>query len=121
MASIKDLKSSKFLKKEDVGEGVLVTISAVHQLNVAKEGADPDMKWCLSFHEYEKPMVLNSTNGQIIAAFTGIDDNIESAWVGKQIVLYNDPNVSYAGKLIGGIRVRQPRNQAVQPKSELPF
>ena len=118
MASINDLKTSKFLKKEDVGDGSLVTIKTVHQENVAKEGADPEMKWCLTFEELDKPMVLNSTNGQIIAKITGAEDNIETAWVGKKIVLYNDPNVSFGGKLMGGIRVRAPKFPA---KESLPF
>ena len=116
MASINDLKTSKFLKKEDVGRGVLVTIREVKQENVAKEGAEPEMKFTLHFEELEKPMVLNSTNGQIIAKITGIDDPIED-WAGHQIVLYEDPNVSFAGKLVGGIRVRAPK-QTVQPKPE---
>lgn len=117
MASINDLKSSKFLKKEDVNDGMLFTISAVDQVNVAVEGAEPEMKWALHFKEVEKPMILNSTNGQIIAGFTGISDNIEVGWVGKQVVAYSDPNISFGGKLVGGIRVRAPKVQ----KSDLPF
>jgi hypothetical protein len=30
-------------------------------------------------------------------------------------VLYTDPNVSYAGKIIGGIRVRAPKVKAAAP------
>lgn len=122
MASINDLKSSRFLKKEDVGEGVLATISSVQRMNVAMEGAEPEMKWCLTFHELEKPMVLNSTNGQIIAKFTGIENDIEVGWLGKQVVLYDDPNVGFGGKITGGIRVRAPRLPNVEPeKPKLPF
>lgn len=109
LINLSDLKTSKFLKKEDVGVGVLVTISGITQENVAQEGAEPDMKATLHFTELEKPMVLNSTNGQIIARITGASDNIETAWVGTKIVLFHDPNVSYAGKLVGGIRVRAPK------------
>lgn len=118
MASINDLKSSKFLKKEDVGEGVLVTIRGLTKENVAKEGAEPEYKWTLHFEEFEKPLVLNSTNGQIIAQITGFEDEIETKWVGHKIVLYEDPNVSFGGKLIGGIRVRAPKAQTAK---ELPF
>jgi hypothetical protein len=118
MPSINDLKSSKFLKKDDVGAGKLVTIASVHQENVAKDGADPEMKWCLSFNELDKPMVLNSTNAQVIGKITGIEDNIEIGWVGRQIVIYDDPNVSYAGKITGGIRCRAPKTVAVP---DLPF
>ena len=117
MANLSDIKSSKFLKKEDVGEGTLVTIKEVHQENVAKEGADPEMKFCLTFDQFEKPLVLNSTNAQIIAQLTEHEHDIEKNWVGARVVLYNDPNVSYAGKLIGGIRVRAPKDSA----KALPF
>jgi hypothetical protein len=118
MASINDLKSSKFLKKEDVGEGALVTVTGLSQENVAKEGVDPEMKWVLHFAEYEKPLVLNSTNGQIIAQITGKSEDIEREWIGAKLVLYSDPNVSFGGKLVGGIRVRAPK---AQKAVDLPF
>lgn len=120
MASVKDLKQSKFLKKEDIGTGALVTITRVHQENVAIEGAEHDMKWCLTFAEFEKPMVLNSTNGNLIEQITGIGDNIETGWIGKQIVVFNDPTVIWQGKAIGGIRVRA-RKDLSKPEEILPF
>ena len=109
--NVSDLKTSKFLKQSDVGVGVLVTITCLTQENVAAEGAEPQEKACLHFQELEKPLVLNSTNGQIIAQITGISDDIEHGWIGKKIVLYADPNVSFGGKLTGGIRARAPKNQ----------
>ena len=54
-----------------------------------------------------KPMVLNSTNGEAIAEIAGGDT--EEEWAGTQIILYHDPNVSFAGKRVGGIRVRAPQ------------
>jgi len=110
MPHINEMKQSKFLKKEDVGSGVLVTIQSVTEMNVAKEGADIEMKWCVTFVETDKPMVLNSTNAQIIALSTG--SQLTEDWHGKKVVLYNDPNVSYQGKVIGGLRVRAPQTQA---------
>lgn len=118
MANLSDLKSSKFLKKEDVGEGMLVTIKALTKENVAKEGAEEEFKWTIWFEELDKPMVLNSTNGHAIANITGIDHDIEIGWVGKKVVLYDDPNVSYAGKITGGIRIRAQKSQTANP---LPF
>lgn len=104
---ISQLKQSKFLTRADVGKGMLVTIREVFQENVAKEGAPEELRWCLSFDEAEKPMVLNSTNGQIIAAITKSEDT--DNWPGHKIVLYDDPNVSFGGKLVGGIRCRAPK------------
>jgi hypothetical protein len=79
---------------------------------VAKEGAPEELRYCLSFHETDKPMVLNNTNGQIIAQITKSEET--DAWPGHKIVLYDDPNVSFGGKLVGGIRVRAPRGQAAK-------
>ena len=105
MPKISEMKSSKFLKKDDVGEGIIVTIQGVSQENVAKEGVDPEMKWCLHFTNLDKPMVLNSTNMQLIAKFLGSEDTDD--WENKKIILYDDPSVSFGGKLTGGIRVRE--------------
>lgn len=107
---ISALKQSKFLTRAEVGRGALVTIKEVFQDNVAKEGAPEELKWCIAFNELEKPMVLNPTNGQIIASVVKSEETDE--WPGHKIVLYDDPNVSFGGKLVGGIRVRAPRIQA---------
>ena len=107
MPKISEMRESKFLKKEDVGNGALMTITGCEQHNVAKEGAGIEMKWSLSFAETDKPLVLNSTNLQLCAQICGSDDTDD--WNGKKIVLYTDPTVSYQGKVIGGIRVRAPK------------
>ena len=73
-------------------------------MDVSLESQAPEMKWCLKFKEFEKPLVLNSTNGQLIEAILGSDDSDD--WIGKTIVLWNDPTVGFAGKITGGIRVR---------------
>jgi|SRR6185503_5113438 len=106
--NIASLKQSKFLTKADVGTGVLATIKEVYQDNTALEGAPEDLKWIISFNELEKPMVLNSTNGQLIAQITGSDES--DNWYGHKVVLYEDPSISFRGKVVGGIRVRAPRN-----------
>jgi hypothetical protein len=110
MPRVSDLKQSRFLTKEDCTPPILVTIMGYAQFNVAIENQSPDNKWALSFHEAEKPMVLNQTNGQLISAILGSDDFDD--WIGKKIVLYNDPTIAFAGKITGGIRVRAPKNQA---------
>ena len=104
---IDTMRESKYLKKEDVGAGKLVTISRLEQQNVAMEDQPAEMKWTMYFKEEDKGMVLNWTNIQLTAKATGSDDTDD--WVGKQIVLYEDPNVSFGGKLVGGIRIRAPR------------
>jgi len=116
--NIAGLKESKFLTKADVGRGMLVTIREVFQENIAKTGAPEELKWCIAFDESEKPMVLNSTNGQIIASITKSEET--DNWTGAKVVLYDDPNVSFGGKLVGGIRIRAPRGAAAKAIAAAP-
>jgi hypothetical protein len=105
MPHISEMKSSKFLKKEDVGEeGTVCAIEGVSQENVAKEGAEQDLKWVLHLTNFDKPMVLNSTNAQLIAKFLGSEQTDD--WIGKKIILYDDPSIMFKGEIKGGIRVR---------------
>lgn len=120
--NINDLKQSRFLTQNDVDPPILVTVKSCQQLNVAKEGADPEYRWTLTFNELEKPMTLNSTNGQIIATITGSEES--GPWIGQKIVLYRDPNIMFGNKLVGGIRCRAPKNQPAQSEDlpdDLPF
>ena len=113
--NISELKTSKYLRKEDCKAGVLLTIESVGQENLAKDGEREDLHWCVYFEETPKPLVLNAINGQLIALITGSEESDD--WIGHQVVLYHDPNVSYAGKLIGGIRCRAPK---VKPGVAMP-
>jgi hypothetical protein len=106
---IGQMMESKFLKKEDVEPPKLVTIRGFSQQNAGRDDA-PEMKWTMSFIELSKPMVMNSTNLQLAAQALGSDDT--DNWIGKQVVLYNDPSVQFQGKLIGGIRIRAPKKRA---------
>ena len=101
MPRIHEMVDSKFLKKEDAGDGILVTIKGVEKRDVGTE-SEPEQKWVLLLAE-TKPLVLNSTNLALIEKATGSDDTDD--WTGKQIVLFNDENVSFGGKLTGGVRV----------------
>lgn len=116
MPKISEMKTAKFLKKDDVGEGIICMIQGVSQENVAKEGADVELKWCLHFTNLDKPMVLNSTNMQLIAKFLGSEDTDD--WEGKKIILYDDPSVSFGGKLTGGIRVKEYKKPAKEEAKE---
>lgn len=113
MPKTSEMRESKFLKQSDVGRGALGTVDTVVRMNVAAEGADPELKWCMTFAEIEKPLVLNSTNIQLCEKIFGSDNTDD--WHGQRLVLYTDPNVSYQGKLTGGIRVRAPKANAVPP------
>tara|TARA_R110000868_G_scaffold407530_1_gene689079 strand:- start:328 stop:714 length:387 start_codon:yes stop_codon:yes gene_type:complete len=101
------MTSSKYLKQDDVGDGKLVTIKGFKRENVAPEGEDQEMKYLMLFNELDKPLVLNATNIQLAERACGSDDTDD--WIGKSLVLFVDPNVSFGGKIVGGIRVRAPK------------
>lgn len=109
---------SKFLKKEDVDPPKLVTIKAMRQANVGMDDQPEELKWTVTFKELEKPMVLNSTNIQLIVKALGTDETDD--WIGKQVVVYNDPNVSFGGKITGGVRIRAPKKKTAEPAATAP-
>ena len=113
-----DMRDSQFLKQTDVGDGAVLTITGIEQRNVAMEGAKPEMKFVMTFAESDKPLVLNTTNIQMCEKIFGSDETDD--WAGKKVVLYTDPNVSYGGKLVGGIRVRATKQGATSRPSALP-
>lgn len=104
MPNVNDLKSSKFLAKEDVMPDVLVTVKSYEELDVSLDNEPTKNKWVLRFKELEKPLVLNKTNGMILAKITGSEEFDD--WIGKQVVLFNDESVMFAGEFTGGIRIR---------------
>ena len=116
---IGEMKESKYLKKEDVGQGKLVTIKSLEQVNVAMEDQPEEIKWVIHFQEFPKGMVLNWTNIQLIAKATGSEET--DTWTGKKVVVYEDPNVSFGGKLTGGIRIRAQRTQGDKNEVDVPY
>jgi len=114
MTSYKEYLESKFLKKEDVmgqhGHGVLVSVNAIQEQDVAMTGESEQIKLIAFFNELDKGLVLNSTNMQMLADITHSEE-IED-WVGCQVVLYADQTIMFRGKRVGGIRLRAPRLRA---------
>ena len=116
MARTRDMIPSKYLKQEDVPQPMLVTIRGVEQVQVGRDD-EMTMKWAIYFHELDKPMTLNVSNIMTLEAYLGEETD---AWKGKQTVVYVDPDVMYAGKRVGGIRLRAPKGQEPK-KDDLPF
>lgn len=111
-----ELKQSKYLKKDDCGEsGILVTIVGLNQENVAPDNKPEELKYILMLKE-AKPLVLNGTNLKLIEKALGSDETDD--WIGKQIVLYNDENVTYMDEVVGGVRCDVNRTKAYHRKQE---
>lgn len=100
---------SDWLKGEEIkGKQIRAVISEAK----LEEMPDGGFKPVLRFRNSKKGLVLNKTNGDTIAQVYGEDSD---AWIGQTIVLYFDPNVTYAGKRTGGIRVSLADAQPTQP------
>lgn len=108
MPRFDQMNEGKYLKKEDFPQPALLTIAGFKRENVARDDEPQEMKWVVSFQEIDRGLALNVINTQLLKTATGRDSSEES--VGCKVVLYNEPNVSMGGKLVGGIRIRAPRN-----------
>ena len=106
---ISAMMPSSYLKKEDVPTPALVTIKSFTHENLAQDGQPEDKKWVMHFNEFDRGLVMNPTNLQLAAMALASDDTDD--WLGKQIVIYTDPNVSFGGKLVGGLRLRAPKRK----------
>lgn len=117
MAKIGEMIESKYLKQSDVDADTIVTVLKVGKANVAKKDDEPEFKWLIKFEEFGKPMVLNSTNIKRLAKACSSDDTDE--WIGKKVVLYVDPDVEFAGNVVGGLRIRA-HKEAPQTRQVMP-
>lgn len=104
MATRSQAFPSNYLGKDDVSSPITVTIDRVEAESVG-QGAEAEEKRVAHFQEKVKPMILNSGNWQMIESISGEGD--DEHWAGTRIEIFVDPTVSYGGKRIGGLRVRE--------------
>ena len=104
MPRTNEMIQSKYLKTADIPDPVIVTVVKVGKVNLAKEDAAPEYKWAIRFQEFQKAMVLNSTNIKIAEKVFGSDNTDD--WAGKEIILFTDENVTFGGELVGGLRFK---------------
>ncbi len=106
---------SNYLKKDDVGEdGVILTIKGFKQETLKSDTGDETKIVMYFMEEGYKPMVLNTTNATILGKITGCATAGEAR--GKQIVVYDDPTVSFGGKNTGGLRIKKVQGTPSAPK-----
>lgn len=110
-----DAFPSTYLKQSDIGDRkVLLTIARVAYETVG-QGKDAEDKPVLYFAGKEKGMVLNRGNADAITAINGGDDEMDN-WGGLKIVVYVDPNVTFGGKRVGGLRIAAPPKPKPAPR-----
>jgi hypothetical protein len=106
MKSYKSYSEGTYLKQSDVTIPVVWTITDVQERLIAVPGKKPKPKLVLFFDGNSKGLVLNMSNGNTLFDMTGQEDPEE--WLGTQVELYVDDSVNYAGKRVGGVRLRKP-------------
>jgi hypothetical protein len=120
MNSYKTYNDSAYLRKEDFPLQRILTVSDVREEEVTAPGKKPKRKIVIYLEEVEKGLVLNQANGDVLFEMTGFED--PEQWIGQRVEVYNDPNVTYAGKRVGGIRLREPARASAPAAAEvLPF
>jgi hypothetical protein len=117
---VSEMIQSKFLRKEDfMEEDRVLTIKGLKLEDMP--GDDGQQKWVLYFREEAKGMALNVTTIRVLEQAYGDDSD---HWIGNRVKVYVDPNVSFGGRIVGGLRLRTPKQgpkaPAPPPKTETP-
>lgn len=115
--NVNDILASKWASVTDFPtHGVDLQI-----INCTKEavGEMLEDKIAIHFNGGFKPLLANRTNLRVLAALLGPDT---ANWSGRTVNVYADPTVQYAGRLVGGVRVRaamsQPQPQQPQATAQ---
>jgi hypothetical protein len=105
MPKVSDMIQSKFLRKEDVDDELVVTMRAVKLEEMPGDGREE--RWVLYFKELAKGLVLNATMIRVLEKNYGqhSDD-----WTGRKATLFVDETVQFKGQIVGGLRLRPMRS-----------
>lgn len=98
-----------YLRKTDIERPTQVNIVDVHAEDVPGVARK---KLVVQFREFEKPLILNSTN---IKALEQLFKTSETAHWRGAVVLYVDEQIEYAGQRVGGIRIAPAQPQPASP------
>jgi hypothetical protein len=94
---------SKFFRAADVLDGPIhVTIESVAMERV---GDDPKPKPVVTFSDAIQKLVLNKTNGGILADLLGSDESAD--WHGERIALVHG-KASFGSRTVDAVRVARP-------------
>ena len=101
-----------YLQKEEIPDAG--TTARIRESKEETLEENERSKLILYFDGIDKGLVCNVTNINVLIDVLGSDETDD--WIGRDIELYVDHGVMFAGKRVGGIRVRA---AGVQLKSSL--
>jgi hypothetical protein len=96
---------STYLGKDDVPQPFTATVGVVRLETIKGDGGEEEKPVLHFTGEQQKPMILNSTNWSILEEAYGEESD---GWQGKPVEVYVDPGVMFAGRRVGGVRLRIP-------------
>lgn len=102
MPHVSQMLTSKFISTNDVQMPQIVTIRSV-VLEKLGRGDEADEVWMMRFNEIRKGLRLGNTLLRFLEQNLG---GSSEGWIGKRVQLYLDPNVLFAGRPVGGVRIR---------------
>jgi hypothetical protein len=115
MAKRHEVFPSRFRKQADLaGKPVLEEIERAPQEEIGS-GADKEVKTVLYFCSGRKPLPLNMTNWDSVAAIAG-DDTVN--WPGHRIELY-PTTTTLRGNTVECIRIHAPRQKPPSPSADM--
>lgn len=100
--SFLDSEVIRFADLADRGD-ITLEITAVKKGKVTGKSAKSSSKAMISFKGAERPLAAGTT---ILSTIGRLYGNDTRKWVGKLVTLYGDPDVSFGGERVGGVRVR---------------
>jgi hypothetical protein len=115
---VSEVTGGDLLKAADLGDAeVPVVIAEVSLKEFKNDAGGTDKKFLITFQNKKKGLVANKTNSKRIAKMYGEDTD---DWIGKEIVLYVDHEVTFGSDMVSAIRVRGPQKITSGPQ-EVPF
>ena len=99
----------KFLKASDFERAQMWTIADLREEQIQnQQTGKAENKWVLYFTEDDRGLVLNVTNRVALEDYLGFETD---EWLEHKVVLFKD-RVSFGGKMVDAIRLREPRKAA---------
>ena len=120
MAKFSDVYQSKSnsLKATDLqGKEHRLVIESYEIVEFTQDDGRKQSKAVLHFQGREKTLVVNKTNGSIIASRYGEDLD---GWINNELFVY-PTTTSFGNDIVDCIRVRVPIPQAAADEEEVPF
>jgi len=106
---------SNYLGKDDVTAPFVATVADVRLESLKTDHGTEDKPVLIFADDQVKPMILNQTNWLILEDAYGLDSD---DWRGKPVEIFVDPGVMFAGRRVGGVRVRIPVVRPINGRHE---